>query len=88
MLGSDANEITAYTYLHFTTVCVLIDRHSTERAYQTSANDGFFFPYVALVSDRDEIFDNADFITLHMAATAENKHGIGAREFARMKKTA
>lgn len=33
MLGSDANEITAYTYLHFTTVCVLIDRHSTERAY-------------------------------------------------------
>lgn len=44
--------------------------------------------YVALVSDRDEIFDNADFITLHMAATAENKHGIGAREFARMKKTA
>ena len=44
--------------------------------------------YVALVSDRDKIFDNADFITLHMAATAENKHGIGAREFARMKKTA
>ena len=44
--------------------------------------------YVALVSNRDEIFDNADFITLHMAATAENKHGIGAREFARMKKTA
>lgn len=42
--------------------------------------------YVALVSDRDEIFDNADFITLHMAATAENKHGIGAREFARHEK--
>ena len=44
--------------------------------------------YVTLASDRDEIFKNADFITLHMAATAENKHAIGAHEFSLMKKSA
>lgn len=44
--------------------------------------------YVTLVKERDEIFINADFITLHMAATEENRHSIGAREFALMKKSA
>jgi D-3-phosphoglycerate dehydrogenase len=41
-----------------------------------------------LVRDRDEIFRQADFITLHMAATAENAHGIGKREFGMMKASA
>lgn len=44
--------------------------------------------YAALTEDRDDIFRQADFITLHMAATAENKHGIGKREFALMKRSA
>lgn len=53
-----------------------------------------FFPaenapdYVTLVKDRDELFRCSDFITLHMAATDENKKSIGAREFNLMKETA
>ncbi len=34
----------------------------------------------------DDLFANADFITLHMPLTAENRNMIGAKEIARMKK--
>ena len=44
--------------------------------------------YAVLAEDRDDIFRQADFITLHMAATADNRHGIGRREFALMKNSA
>lgn len=43
---------------------------------------------IRMVGDRDEIFREADFISVHMAATAETKGSIGAREFAMMKRTA
>ena len=34
----------------------------------------------------DELLSRADFITLHMPLTADNKHMIGEKEFAKMKK--
>lgn len=43
---------------------------------------------IRMVQDRDELFREADFISVHMAATAETKGSIGAREFAMMKSTA
>lgn len=43
---------------------------------------------IRMVQDRDELFREADFISVHMAATAETKGSIGAREFAMMKPTA
>ena len=44
--------------------------------------------YIRMVQDRDEIFRESDFISVHMAATPETKGSIGAREFAQMKPTA
>lgn len=44
--------------------------------------------YVELVSDRDIIFRQSDFISIHMAATAETKGSVGMREFKLMKPTA
>jgi len=40
---------------------------------------------VELVSDKDRIFREADFITLHCPANAETRHMIGEREFGMMK---
>ena len=43
---------------------------------------------VELVSDKNELFSRADFISVHVPATPETKNSIGAAEFAAMKKTA
>ena len=44
--------------------------------------------WLCLATDRDEVFREADIISIHMAATPETKKSIGAREFAFMKPTA
>ncbi len=43
---------------------------------------------IRLTADRDELFQKADFVSLHMAATPETKGSVGAREFVLMKPTA
>lgn len=43
---------------------------------------------VELVSDRDRIFRESDFITLHPVLTEETHHSVGAHEFQLMKPTA
>ena len=43
---------------------------------------------VTLVKDRDQIFRESDFISIHMGASAETKGSIGMREFKLMKPTA
>ena len=43
---------------------------------------------VERVDERDRIFKESDFITLHLALTPETLHGIGEREFGMMKPTA
>ncbi|MFC6259397.1 phosphoglycerate dehydrogenase [Levilactobacillus fujinensis] len=42
---------------------------------------------VGTLVDRETLLREADIVTLHMAVTPENKRGIGAREFALMKKS-
>jgi len=46
------------------------------------------FPNVTIVTDRDEIFKEADFITLHLSSNEQTKHSIGEREFGLMKESA
>jgi D-3-phosphoglycerate dehydrogenase / 2-oxoglutarate reductase len=43
---------------------------------------------VDLVEDREALFRSADFISVHVPATAETRGSIGAEEFSMMKKTA
>lgn len=40
------------------------------------------------VASFDDVLKNADFLTLHMPLTGDNKHLIGEKELAKMKKTA
>jgi len=44
--------------------------------------------YIKLVTDRDEIFHNSDYISLHLPATKETVHSIGDKEFDLMKESA
>lgn len=44
--------------------------------------------WVRMVSDRDEIFKLADFVSIHTGATKETNGSVGAREFDMMKPTA
>ena len=44
--------------------------------------------YIQLVSDRDEIFRQSDYISLHVPATKDTIHSISDREFQMMKHTA
>lgn len=57
-------------------------------AYDPYQNPAAVPDGVTLVADRDEIFRQSDFISVHMGATAETKGSIGSREFALMKPTA
>lgn len=43
---------------------------------------------VTLVTDRDKVFQEADFISLHIPATPETKGSIGAADFDMMKRSA
>ena len=51
--------------------------------YLTEAPEG-----VELVSDRDRVFAESDFVTLHPVLNRETQGSVGAREFALMKKGA
>ena len=51
--------------------------------YITEAPEG-----VELVSDRDRVFTESDFVTLHPVLNAETQGSVGAREFALMKQGA
>ncbi|MCI8510990.1 MAG: hydroxyacid dehydrogenase [Lachnospiraceae bacterium] len=44
--------------------------------------------YIYLVKDRDEIFKNSDYVSLHVPATKETIHSVGDREFDLMKESA
>lgn len=44
--------------------------------------------YVQLTSNRDEIFEKSDYVSIHVPATKETIHSISTREFSLMKKTA
>ena len=57
-------------------------------AYDPYARKENLPDWLELTVDRDEVFRKADFISVHMAATAETKGGIGKREFSLMKPTA
>ncbi len=43
---------------------------------------------IQLVKDRNEIFSQSDFISIHLPATPEHVHSIGKEQFKLMKKTA
>ena len=43
---------------------------------------------IELATDREEVFRQADFISIHMPSTPETRHSIGENEFQMMKKTA
>ena len=44
--------------------------------------------YVQLVSKREEVFRNSDYVSLHVPATKETIHSVGTQEFSWMKPTA
>lgn len=44
--------------------------------------------YITLVSNREEIFEKSDYVSLHIPATPETEGSVGAKEFAMMKKSA
>ncbi|MCI8454645.1 MAG: hydroxyacid dehydrogenase [Lachnospiraceae bacterium] len=44
--------------------------------------------YIHLVQDRDEIFKNSDYVSLHVPATSETIHSVTDREFDLMKESA
>lgn len=44
--------------------------------------------YIHLVEDRDEVFRNADYVSLHIPATKETIHSVSDREYDLMKETA
>lgn len=46
------------------------------------------YSWADFTQDKEKMFTEADFITLHMAANASNRHFVGAHEFSMMKKTA
>ena len=44
--------------------------------------------YIQLVKDRDRIFQESDYVSLHVPATKETTHSVSDREFDLMKETA
>ena len=44
--------------------------------------------YIQLVEDRDRIFKESDYVSLHVPATKETTHSVSDREFDLMKETA
>lgn len=44
--------------------------------------------YITLAGSRDEVFANADYVSLHIPATPDTVNSVGKHEFERMKKTA
>lgn len=47
-----------------------------------------FPPYITKASSRDEVFEKADYVSLHIPSTPETVNSVGERELNLMKKTA
>lgn len=62
--------------------------HMHVLAYDPYAKKESLPDWLELSADRDEVFRKADFVSVHMASTAETKGSIGKREFSLMKPTA
>ncbi len=60
----------------------------TVLAYDPFAKKEGLPEYIQLVEDRDEIFKQSDYVSLHVPATPETVHSISDREFDLMKETA
>lgn len=60
----------------------------TVLAYDPFANPEGLPEYIRLVEDRDEIFRQADYVSLHVPATQDTVHSISDREFELMKESA
>lgn len=60
----------------------------TVLAYDPFARQEGLPEYIRLVEDRDEIFKQADYVSLHVPATPETVHSVSDREFDLMKETA
>ena len=60
----------------------------TVLAYDPFAKKEGLPEYIRLVEDRDEIFRQADYVSLHVPATPETVHSVSDREFGLMKEGA
>ena len=60
----------------------------TVLAYDPFAKPEGLPEYIQLVSDRDEIFKQSDYVSLHVPATPETVHSVSDHEFGRKKETA
>ena len=60
----------------------------TVLAYDPFAKPEGLPEYIQLVQDRDEIFKQSDYVSLHVPATPETIHSVSDREFDMMKETA
>ena len=60
----------------------------TVLAYDPFAKPDGLPEYIQLVSDRDEIFRQSDYVSLHVPATPETVHSVSDHEFELMKETA
>ena len=60
----------------------------TVLAYDPFAKPEGLPEYIQLVEDRDEIFKQSDYVSLHVPATPETIHSVSDREFDLMKETA
>ena len=60
----------------------------TVLAYDPFAKPDGLPEYIQLVSDRDEIFKQSDYVSLHVPATPETVHSVSDHEFELMKETA
>lgn len=60
----------------------------TVLAYDPFAKKEGLPEYIRLVEDRDEIFRQADYVSLHVPATPETVHSVSNREFGLMKESA
>ena len=59
----------------------------TVLAYDPFAKKEGLPEYIRLVEDRDEIFRQADYVSLHVPATPETVHSVSDREFGLMKES-
>lgn len=57
-------------------------------AYDPYCSKESVSPWTDFTQDKERMFKEADFVTLHMAANADNRHFVGAQELSMMKKTA
>lgn len=57
-------------------------------AYDPYADEVGIPGYVTLTKDRDQVFQEADFISIHVPATSETKNSVGMKEFEKMKGSA